>query len=85
MNKNIVNRVYNEAIYILKTKKTVREIAKKFNVSKSTVHKDLQERHYDIDKNLHIKIVEIFKDHIEIRHIKGGESTRKRYLKLKEG
>lgn len=28
MNKNIVNRVYNEAIYILKTKKTVREIAK---------------------------------------------------------
>ena len=85
MNKHIINRVYNEAIYILKTKKTVREIAKKFNVSKSTVHKDLQERLYDIDKNLHIKIVEIFKNHIEIRHIKGGESTRKRYLKLKEG
>ena len=61
------------------------QIAKKFNVSKSTVHKDLQERLYDIDKNLHIKIVEIFKNHIEIRHIKGGESTRKRYLKLKEG
>ncbi len=85
MNKHIINRVYNEAIYMLKTKKTVREIAKKFNVSKSTVHKDLQERLYDIDKKLHSEIVEIFKNHIEIRHIKGGESTRKRYLKLKEG
>ena len=39
----------------------------------------------NIERQFASEIVEIFKNHIEIRHIKGGESTRKRYLKLKEG
>ena len=80
MNKNIIQRVYNEANYVLLTKSTVREVAKIFNVSKSTVHKDLQ-----LDRLTHEKISKIFKEHVEIRHLRGGESTRKRYLKLKEG
>lgn len=85
MNKSIVDRVYGEAMYMLKTKSTVREVATVFNVSKSTVHKDLQERLIEIDKNLHKEINNIFKEHVETRHIRGGESTRQRYLKLKEG
>lgn len=85
MNKSIVDRVYGETMYVLKTKNTVREVARVFNVSKSTVHKDLQERLIEIDKNLHKEINRIFKDHVETRHIRGGESTRQRYLKLKEG
>ena len=44
MNKNIINRTLKESEYILKTKKTIREIAKVFGVSKSTVHKDLSNR-----------------------------------------
>ncbi|MBO5376144.1 MAG: sporulation transcriptional regulator SpoIIID [Bacilli bacterium] len=85
MNKIIETRIYAEVDYMVKTKCTVRELAKKFKISKSTVHKDLQERLESINKNVHKKINKIFKEHIEVRHLKGGESTRKRYLKLKEG
>ena len=78
----ISKRVLEEANYILKTKDTIRETAKKFKVSKSTVHKDLQERLYKIDKYLSEQIKEILKYHIEIRHIRGGQSTKKKYLKI---
>jgi len=78
----IEKRVLKEAEYIIKTKQTVREIAKIFNVSKSTVHKDLQERLKQIDNNLSEKVKKILKYHIDVRHIRGGESTRKKYLKL---
>ena len=44
MNLKINSRVIDEAHYIINTKETIREIAKKYNVSKSTVHKDLNER-----------------------------------------
>lgn len=74
-------RIKREASYILETKETVREIAKKFKVSKSTVHKDLHERLKLLDFNLYQKVDAILKYHKEIRHIRGGESTRQRYLK----
>lgn len=82
MNSIIVNRVIDEANYIIKTGKTVREIALIFNVSKSTVHKDLHERLLEIDKNKYIEVDNILKYHIDIRHLRGGESTRKKYLNL---
>ena len=81
MNSRINRRVINEAIYILDTKSTIRETAKIYNVSKSTVHKDLNERLYNIDIKLYNKINEILEEHIKTRHIKGGESTRLKYLK----
>lgn len=80
MNKNIINRTLKESEYILKTKKTIREIAKVFGVSKSTVHKDLSNRLLEIDANLCNQIKEILKQHIDTRHIKGGESTRNKFL-----
>ena len=81
MNSLIAKRVINEANYMLDTKYTIREIAKVFNVSKSTVHKDLHERLADIDIALFEKIDNILKYHIDIRHIRGGESTKKKYKK----
>ncbi|MGN1323669.1 MAG: sporulation transcriptional regulator SpoIIID [Bacilli bacterium] len=80
MNKNIINRTLKESEYILKTKKTIREIAKVFGVSKSTVHKDLSNRLLEIDANLCNQIKQILKQHIDTRHIKGGESTRNKFL-----
>ena len=80
MDKNIILRVINEGKYIIETKDTVREIAKVFNVSKSTVHKDLHERLKFIDKDLYDKVDQILKYHIDIRHIRGGESTKNKYL-----
>lgn len=78
----ITKRVLEEAKYIIKTKDTIREIAKVFNVSKSTVHKDFQQRLIKIDSSLSQKVEEILKYHTDIRHIRGGESTKKKYLQL---
>ena len=78
----IQKRVLKEAEYMIKTKQTVRELAKIFNVSKSTVHKDLHERLIKIDKILSEKVDKILKYHTDIRHIRGGESTKKKYLKM---
>lgn len=81
---DITHRVINEAKHIIKTGDTIRETAKVFYVSKSTVHKDLKERLKQIDHNLYLEITKILDYHTSIRHIKGGESTRKKYLKIKK-
>ncbi len=82
MDKYMIERIFLEADQILETKKTIREIAKLNGVSKSTVHKDLKERLLELDKEKHQLIAEIFKEHIEVRHIRGGESTKRKYLNL---
>lgn len=79
---NISKRVLSEAKCMLETKKTIREIAKQFSVSKSTVHIDLNQRLKNINYNLYKKVKKILIYHLEIRHIKGGESTRKKYENL---
>lgn len=80
---NYINkRINDEADLIINTGYTVREIAHIFNVSKSTVHKDLHDRLLKIDKNKYKKVDEILKYHACIRHIRGGESTRLKYLNL---
>ena len=80
MNKNIIKRVLSEANYMIKTSSTVRDMANIFNVSKSTVHKDLHERLLDIDKKLYIEVEKILKYHTDVRHIRGGQSTKRKYL-----
>lgn len=80
MNRLITNRVLQEANYIIDTSDTVREVAKIFRVSKSTVHKDLHERLKYINIELYNKVNDIMKFHTDIRHIRGGESTRLKYL-----
>ena len=84
MNKKITKRVIDIADYIIETKNTIRQTAKKFKVSKSTVHKDIKERLYEIDKEKHNNIKKIMHEHLEIRHIKGGESTRQLFLRKKQ-
>lgn len=80
MNKNIIMRVINESRCMIDTGMTVREIAKKFYVSKSTVHKDLTDRLYFIDINMYNEVSRILQYHMDIRHIRGGESTRRKFL-----
>ncbi len=80
MNKQIIDRVYKEYECIINTKATIREIAKLFNVSKSTVHKDFSNRLIELDYEKYINVSKILKHHIDIRHIRGGEATRKKYL-----
>lgn len=82
MENVIIKRVVSEAEYMIETGKTLREIAKVFGVSKSTVHKDLKDRLKSIDDDLYFEVQKILKYHTDIRHIKGGESTKKKYLNL---
>ncbi len=82
MNSSIYKRVINEANHVIETNNTIRETAKEFNVSKSTVHKDLQERLLDINTKLYEQVSSILDYHTKIRHIRGGESTKKKYLSL---
>lgn len=81
MNSLIAKRVLDEAYYMIRTNETIREVATIFNVSKSTVHKDLHERLQNINGDLYLQIDSILKYHIDIRHIRGGESTKKKYKK----
>lgn len=83
MNSLIIKRIINETNYIIETKKTVREIAKVFNVSKSTVHKDLYERLSYINLPLYEQVKKILIYHKKIRHINGGNATKKKYKKIK--
>ena len=80
MNKYIYDRVINESNYIINTNKTIREVADIFNVSKSTVHNDIRKRLIVIDKKLYQKVSSILKYHIDIKHIRGGEATKRKFL-----
>jgi len=84
LSTQIIKRVIDVADHIIATKDTIRETAKKFNISKSTIHKDLQERLKEIDTKKYNIIKEILNEHLETRHIKGGESTRQLFLRKKQ-
>lgn len=81
MNKKIMKRIIDEANFVLKTNNNIRDTAKVFGVSKSTVHKDLHESLFELDISLFEKIANIFGNHLSIRHINGGKATRQKYAK----
>lgn len=83
MDNYIYDRVINESNYIIKTNKTIREVAETFGVSKSTVHNDMRKRLLEIDKKLYEKVSSILEYHIDIKHIRGGESTKRKFLEKK--
>ena len=76
-------RVIKEANLIIESGKTLRDLASELKIGKSTIHKDMQIRLKNIDKHLYQEVQEIFKEHIRIRHLRGGESTKKKYQKNK--
>ena len=80
MDKKIISRVLEEGRYIIDTGKTVREMALVFQISKSTIHKDLRERLLEIDVDMYKQVSRILQYHMDIRHIRGGESTRRKFL-----
>ena len=76
---SIEERAVNLAHYIIETKDTVRGAAKKFGVSKSTVHKDVSERLTHINKALAIEVRAILDENKAERHIRGGMATKLKY------
>ena len=67
------------ATYIIETKSTVRQTAKKFNISKSTVHKDISERLEKVNTSLARDAKKVLEINKAERHIRGGMATKRKY------
>lgn len=65
--------------YIIEHNATVRAAAKKFHISKSTVHKDVTERLYKSNPQLYAKVKKVLEKNKRERHIRGGLATRRKY------
>lgn len=65
--------------YIIETGATVRATAKVFKISKSTVHKDVTERLFNINRKLYGQVKEVLDRNKSERHIRGGLATRRKY------
>ncbi|MBQ8954598.1 MAG: sporulation transcriptional regulator SpoIIID [Clostridia bacterium] len=83
MRDYIQRRVVDTAEYILATGATVRRCAQRFGVSKTTVHKDMRERLPAVSPALAGPVARVLRFNREDRHIRGGDATRRKYLRQK--
>ena len=82
MKDYIEQRAVEIANYIITTNATVRQTAKKFGISKSTVHKDVTERLQQINPSLAPETRKVLDTNKSERHIRGGLATREKYLHM---
>lgn len=80
MKDYIEERAIDIANYIIENNTTVRQTAKQFGISKSTVHKDLTERLSQINESLASDARKILDKNKSERHIRGGLATKDKYL-----
>lgn len=81
---SIEERAIKLAHYIIDSKDTVRGAAKKYGVSKSTVHKDVSERLLKINPPLASQVRIVLDENKAQRHLRGGMATKLKYLKSKK-
>ena len=79
MRTDIEERACNLALYIIENQGTVRSAAKKFGISKSTVHKDLSQRLPAFNRPLYLQVKDVLEQNKAERHIRGGIATREKY------
>ena len=83
-NYAIEERAIELAQYIINSKDTVRGTAKKYGISKSTVHKDVSDRLLKINPILAKEVRIVLDKNKSQRHIRGGMATKLKYIKEKE-
>ena len=81
MRSHIEERAIVVAKYILENNTTVRQTAKTFGVSKSTIHKDVTERLEEINPDLAKEVKTVLEKNKSERHIRGGMATKLKYEK----
>lgn len=81
---SIEERACTLARYIIDTKDTVRGAAKKFGISKSTVHKDVSQRLLNINYALALEVRKVLDENKAERHIRGGMATKLKYSHVEE-
>ena len=79
MKEYIEERAVEIANYIIKYNATVRQTAKQFGISKSTVHKDVAERLKYVDPQLYKRVKTVLEINKAQRHIRGGLATKQKY------
>ena len=79
MNDIVEERAIELGEYIIENKTTVRAAAKKFHISKSTVHKDVADRLQMVDPQLYTEVRRVLEINKAQRHIRGGLATREKY------
>lgn len=79
MSDTIEERACELAVYMIETGATVRAAAQHFGISKSTVHKDLQQRLPQYNRHLYDQVRKVLDVNKQQRHIRGGMATRKKY------
>ena len=84
MKREIYLRVMEAARYIAREGATVRACARKFGVSKTTIHKDMRLRLPQIDSALAGRVGEVLAQNRAERHIRGGQATREKYAEAPE-
>lgn len=81
MKNHIEERAVAVANFIVSSNSTVRETARRFGISKSTVHKDITDRVEKIDPELARSVRKVLEINKAERHIRGGLATREKYLR----
>ena len=84
MKEYIEERAVEVVNYIIKSNATVRQTAKQFGISKSTVHKDITDRVEHINPQLARRVRSVLEINKAQRHIRGGMATKNKYLNLKK-
>ena len=79
MGDTIDQRACELAVYMIETGSTVRSTAQKFGISKSTVHKDMQNRLPKCNKLLYEQVRTVLERNKRERHIRGGMATKRKY------
>ncbi|MDA8198840.1 MAG: sporulation transcriptional regulator SpoIIID [Thermaerobacter sp.] len=79
MKDHIWQRVVDVGNYILRSRATVRDTARVFGVSKSTVHKDVTERLPKVNAQLADQVKKVLEINKAERHLRGGEATRQKF------
>ncbi len=82
MKQYIEDRVLSVADYIINNRATIRETAKVFYVSKGTIQKDVTIRIYELNPQKAIEVEKVMLFNKSQRHLRGGEATRKKYIKV---
>lgn len=80
MKNYIKERALKIGRHIIETKETIRTTRKQFDVARSTVYRDITKRLPLIDKELANKVIEVLEYHKTVRHIRGGEATKRKYI-----
>ena len=85
MDESITRRCLTVAQYMLEKRATVRQAAAHFGLSKSSVHKDMCQQLPKIDMRLGREVAALLEYNKAVRHLRGGEATRRRYQGLQSG